>query len=499
MKQGVQNYRWIYLTAAVSSLLLAYDGSLRASVINADGICYLQSAATIGVAGLHEAMHVCGQAQWPFYSLLIHGLTLISPFSLINAAFVLNGLLSLLTVVSFITLVKMFTERKSVIWFAAVTILLMHEFNSVREYVIRDHGFWAFYLMSVVLLIQYFRKPSEQGALLWSASLMVATLFRVEGVIFLLLMPWLAWFAPVNRLRQFIQLNMLTVITASLALTYAFIHQDTVGTSRFGELLFQVHNGLQVLIQSFNTKSAALANAILNGYSARDAKMIFALMVVAWYGISVVTNLSLIYTVLAGFAYFKKLLPLDRAGRQVFSGYLIINVLITAPFLVEYMFLSKRYLIALSLLLMVGVPFAMAALWEQRRNWLTAVTAVAVVGTALGGLIDFGYSKQYIRDAGLWLASNTPAQAAIYSNDLQVMFYSGHFGNAVFAKASEFADMSALDANKWQQYDYLAVHVDPRDPHYVVALQHLPWRPVKVFANRRGDAVLIYVKPNKEM
>jgi hypothetical protein len=500
MKQGVQKVLSVYLTAAVLSLLLAYDGSLRASVINADGICYLQSAATIGLAGVHAAMQVCGQAQWPFYSILIHGFSAVSQLSLINAAFMLNGLLSVLTVLAFIYLVKMFTERKPVIWFAAATILLMHEFNSVREYVIRDHGFWAFYLISVVLLIQYFRQPSWRGAMLWSGALILATLFRVEGVLFLLLLPWLAWFGQGQRWRQFLQLNTATMLAAGAALVYGLSHQqNSLAISRFGELLFQVQHGLQVLVQTFNAKSAALAQAILNGYSARDAKMIFALMIMAWYGVSVVTNLSLVYTALAAFAYFKKLLPLDRAGRQVFSGYILLNVLITVPFLVEYLFLSKRYLIALSLLLMVWVPFALAALWEQRRPWLTALTAVVVLASALGGVIDFGYSKKYIRDAGLWLASNAPAQAAIYSNDLQVMFYSGHFGNSIFTKAHEFANLSALNANQWQQYDYLAVHVNPRDPEEAVAIQQLPLKAVKVFANRRGDAVLIYVRPNKEI
>ncbi|MES2217652.1 MAG: hypothetical protein V4501_04495 [Pseudomonadota bacterium] len=499
MKQVVTSTLTIYVTAALLSLLLAYDGTLRASVINYDGICYLQSAATLGTASLHEAMHICGQAQWPFYSMLIYGVTLLSQLSIMNAAYVLNGLLSLITVLSFIYLVKLLTDSKPVLWFAAAAILLMHEFNSVREYVIRDHGFWAFYLVSVALLIQYFRKPSLPGAMLWSGALLLATLFRVEGVIFLILLPWLAWFTQGQRLKQFLQLNLLSILAAAMTLLYLLLHQQTtVNLSRFSELLFQVHHGFQVLVQTFNDKSTALAQAILNGYSARDAKLIFGLMLIAWYGVSVIINLSIVYTLIALFTYHKKLLKLDAAARQVFLGYILINVLITAPFLVEYMFLSKRYLIALSLLLLVWVPFGLAAVWEQRRRSLTIITALLVIASALGGVIDFGYSKKYIRDAGLWLASNAPANSAIYSNDFQVMFYSNHFGNSIFAKAGEFANLAALSANKWQQYDYLAVHVNPRDSANLLALQQLRLPPTKVFANRRGDAVWIYVKPDKE-
>jgi hypothetical protein len=64
----------IYLVAALFSILLSFDGSLRATVVNPDGVCYLQSAATIATAGVHHAMHICGQAQWPFYSILIYDL-----------------------------------------------------------------------------------------------------------------------------------------------------------------------------------------------------------------------------------------------------------------------------------------------------------------------------------------------------------------------------------------------------------------------------------------
>jgi hypothetical protein len=482
MKQVVNSNLAIYLTAALLSLLLAYDGSVRATVINPDGICYLQSAATIGMAGLHEAMHICGQAQWPFYSVLIYGVTLLTKLSVISAAFVLNGGLTLITVLAFITLVKMFTDRKLVLWFAAASILLMHEFNSV------------------VLLIQYFRKPAWQLALLWSAALVVATLFRVEGVIFLVLLPMLAWFRPECRLIQFLQLNLPVLAAIAATLIYLGLHQQTtLNLSRFSELLFQVKHGCQVLIQTYNDKSTALAHAILNGYSERDAKLVFGVMLLAWYSVCVITNLSIIYALLAIFAYRKKLLPLDKPASQVFLGYILVNVVITAPFLVEYLFLSKRYLIALSLLLLVWVPFGLAALWEQQRRALTVITGALVIGSALGGIIDFGYSKSYIRDAGLWLASNAPSDAAIYSNDFQVLFYSNHFGNTVFAKAGEYKDLAVLNANQWRQYDYLAVQVNRRDPAKTLALQQLNLVPTKIFANRRGDAVLIYVRPNKEI
>ena len=74
-------------------------------------------------------------------------------------------------------------------WFALGVILLSHQFNSVRQYIVRDHGFWAFYLVSLYFLLKYVEDVSWKNALAWSASLLMATLFRIEGAIFLLTLP----------------------------------------------------------------------------------------------------------------------------------------------------------------------------------------------------------------------------------------------------------------------------------------------------------------------
>jgi hypothetical protein len=483
--------RGIYFIAALVSIVLAFDGSWRASVINPDGICYLQSAATLASAGLHDAMQICGQAKWPFYSMLIFGVVSVTKLSYISAAFFLNGLLSLVSVLTFIYITHLLGANRRVMWFAAATILLMHEFNSVREYVIRDHGFWAAYLVAIAGLIHYFRAPSWRYALLWSAATIVATLFRVEGILFLLLMPFTAFFAGQNRVEKFLQLNCLTLIIAASLSLLALASHSALHANRLGEIEFQFAHGVAALVRDFHIHSAALGQYVLNGYSARDASWILALMLIAWYVASFVINLSFVYTGLALFAMWRKLLPLDRAALLVVLGYFAVNVLITAPFLVEYMFLSKRYLLGMSLLFMLWVPFTLDYLQRHvaTRKVIFPAVILLMVLTALGGIFDFGYSKTYVRKAGEWLADNLPANANLYSNDLQVLFYSRHFGSDIFAKANAYADSNALADEKWRQYDYLALQVSRKN---LAALQQIHLIPYKIFANKRGDEVVIY-------
>ena len=61
-------------------------------------------------------------------------------------------------------------------------------------------------------------------------------------------------------------------------------------------------------------------------------------------------------------------------------------------------------------------------------NWGNAIDILS----ALGGIVDFGYSKAYIHTAGDWLAAHVPAKATLYANDYQLMYYSQHFGKRLF-------------------------------------------------------------------
>ena len=192
---------FVYLFAICASILLSLWISSHQVIINPDAICYISSAEIIGKSGLQAAMQLCGQAKWPIYSILIYGLAHVSHFSYPIAAYTLNGFFSLISIVLFILVVKELGGSQRVLWLAALTILLSYGFNDVREYIIRDHGFWAFYLLSLFLLLNYFRRPNWVTALFWNMSIILATLFRLEGAIFLFLLPFLSFM--VRAIKKF--------------------------------------------------------------------------------------------------------------------------------------------------------------------------------------------------------------------------------------------------------------------------------------------------------
>ncbi len=499
-------YFSIYVCVVISSLMVSVWSAISGSVINNDGVCYLQSAETLS-QGLNAAMHACNQAKWPFYSVLIAGLVYISHVPYVFSAYLLDGIFSIFTVIVFLKIVAWLNQDKiketSLLWFAAIVILLSNEFNSVKYYIIRDHGFWAFYLLSIYLLLQFFHNQRWFYAIAWCLSLVIATLFRIEGAIFLILLPFLTLLNRslpfMSRIKSFFKMNALMLCMGIGLSLWIFIASPN-NLGRLSELPLQLTHGFSQLVLDYKMRTAHLSQHVLSHFAERSAGWILFITLIVWYVISAIKNVSLLYSIFAMYAWSKKLLKASSATQLVLWGYLFINVIITGLFLFEHMFLSKRYLIALSLVIMIWVPFALQHFYStwQHKKWPIVLLGMFIVINSLGGIFEFGHSKRYIRDAGAWLSQNTSTDSKIFSNDILVMYYSNHFGNDLFEKEKKFKNINIVKNGEWKQYQYIALRLEKNNLYSdAPLLQEMhEQQPIQVFANKRGDQVRIY-KSNK--
>ncbi len=296
----VSNPLAIYSFAAIISLLLSGWIAYREILINPDAICYLQSAAVIGAGGLRKAMNLCAQAQWPFYSVLIFSLGMLTHLPLLVSAYIWDALFTALSVVTFIAIVRQLGGGRRVLWLAAFVILMAHQFNSIRQYLIRDHGFLAFYLLSLNLLLRYVATPRWTYAFGWGLSLLFATLFRIEGAVFLVLLPWLCWFLPSftawQRVKGFLQLNIISLAAGLAVFGWLIFHPEIslASLGRMQDLVFQLFHAGGMVWQRFQISANAFAHSVLAPESMADAGLVFSLSVIMWYVVRVLTNLSLI-------------------------------------------------------------------------------------------------------------------------------------------------------------------------------------------------------------
>lgn len=484
-------FPWAF--AGVVSLFLSLLRLLTLDVINPDGICYLQSAET--VMKQHTlAMQVCEQSGWPFYQVLIGGLSLLTDWQVSVSAGVLDSLLSLVSVLAFVAIVYRLSGNRLVRWLGIATILLAHHFNAFRADVIRDHGYWAFYLVSLYCLIRFqgtnVSSERQRFALGWSTALVVATLFRLEGIFFLVLLPcWVLLeegFHRKIRLQPFLELSALPLVMLLLAGLWLLWH-PVHSLGRIEYLVFQLTQGVQWMMRHWTQASSALGQYVLNGYSARDASLVLALALSGYYIACLLDVLTIGYFVLAIYAFAKRRSGMPPEKGRVLLAYVMVNFLITAFFLAQNFFLARRYLMAMALTLMFWIPFALRNLIQEwpKRRWPLVLAVSVILVCAAGGIVQFGTSKKYVREAGNWLALHAAPSARLYSNERAVLYYSRHAGEMLFASQPTLSSVIGPEGAS-RQYDWLALRLDARSEVL------LPEPPVCVFQNARGDQVRIY-------
>jgi hypothetical protein len=487
----------IFLLAGVTSILFSIWNNLNETVINPDAICYILSADAIAQSGWKAIMQTCPQAHWAFYSMLIYSVAHLFSLSSLYAAYGINGFFSLVSVITFIALVREMGGNKKILCFAALTILCFHEFNVVRQYIVRDHGFWTFYLISIFFLFRYFRYERLFYAIGFYFSLILATLFRIEGAIFLLLLPMASWWIPdFTYKKRFYYFLILTLPLILIFITLLIYLQHHLG--RVNEVMLQLQHGVHITLSHFEDNQLKLAKYILKQDAVRNAGLFLFLALTVWYGFYIIISLSLGYALLLVYGLYNKNIKnikinlINKLNKRILIFYIIINIGITFIYFVQQMFLSKRYLVALSLTLMLFIPFIIDDLvkkWRAQKNArvILSISILLILISAIGSLIHFGHSKKYIKEAGDWLSHHVQNQEKLYTNDLQLMFYSKYYKLDIFKILPVFKNQNILLKENWRQYDYIALRINQRDEFK--SIQQLP---EKVFNNKRGDRVVIY-------
>ena len=487
----------VEFVAVSVSLLLSLWLIYLDDVINSDGVLYLTSAESFARGDWQTAIEIY---RWPLYAWLISMVQQAVGIGSDSAAYVLNTLLYAITVWSFIAIVRTFNANNRTLWWAAVFVLALPSLNGYRSFVIRDIGFWAFYLLGLLAFFQFQLQPTWVRALSWGMAMAVATLFRIEGVVFLLLLPAVVLWRPKRNwkraLARFAQLH--TVAFAVLLGGLAWF--GATGVQRLSGRLFEPLLWLELfgkqLTSGLDEKAELLAQYLLNSYSddfALPGVLVILLLILVTH---VVKGLSLLGVVATAYTWIHHAVPVSAETRRSLMWLIALNIAVLIVFVTQQFFLTGRYVIALALTLALYVPFGLNRIYEQwrgarnqpqaKKKWLFPLATLLVVAMVVDSLWSFGSSGRYLKEAGEWLQANTATDARIYSTNAIISYYAGK-GNATRENDSSVADLR-LDGDV-RTYDYLAVVVKRKDV-MPKALAETPM--IRSFSNKRNDRVLIF-------
>jgi hypothetical protein len=486
--------------AVVLSCLFSLLVILQNPLLNNDAYLYLRAAEVFNASGALAVLETYG---WFNYSFLIALFDQVLPGGPIAAAHMLNTACYALLTWSFIRLSRELRAAPRVQLFAALCILAFPLTNEMRYFLIRDTGFWAFALLSLVLLLRFRSGGQLRMAVGWCLALCVAIAFRLEGLLLMMLAP-LSLLLPdgvlalPERARRFTHLLgvLVAVLAGVLVLTLA------AGVSLIELIAFAYRWYLPQLADLFThlTTSATGVNATLfTAEGAAGSDNVALGVIVVLFGdaltllLNVVNALSVPVVVLMLATRWRLgAVTLPQGGYRVLQAYIGSSMLALVLFVLIMHFMTQRYATLVSLLLLSLVPLMLDDLYARAQQAGTLRRFHAVLGFfcfyyLVDSLLSFGYSHRHIEEGIAWSRDQLPANAVMRTNNFAIAYHSGHVVDY---------DKTVRDAGLVMQSsisgDYLVLDVDSDD------IDMLDTNPVLVkvnsFANERGDEVRIYLR-----
>lgn len=491
-------------SALLSGMLALYLLPLMGH-LNTDGIFYLRVAQQFLDQPSLMSVSTDPLYGWSFFSIFIAFTKRLTGLSLLVSAQLICVFFQIMIAVGYVLILKTLGGSKRVQWIGLVCILALPHLNDYRAYVVRDFGYWAGYLFALLALLKFMRKPSWLLALLWGGASLGAALFRVEGVLFLFIMPIFFCFngnySWRKRLLGLLQLYslLLGLLVIVLGFVFTSLKVDLSIFSRLDEFNIFFTHGLSLAKQHYVSTLTQMQAVQSNILAARALPkvMVFGLSIYLVYKIFSVTDF--VFTTLICYGLVFNRPNFNRSDWLVLIPYMIINLLIAMVFVILFFFLSGRYIMALSLTLLVILPFTLddiftrienSAVFAKKWRWLKPGFVILVIIFLADAIISTGPSKHYLKQSGYWLAHNTPKNSVLYTNSEHILFYA----RGAIPQWSEWLISDEKHPEvQLKNADYLVLRVSHKrgiPDSFSTQLQGN--EPIKVFNNNHDDQVLIY-------
>lgn len=497
------------ILASLISFALCYWLIFLDPVINLDGILYMRVADQFLQGNWARAFDLY---PWPFYSLVIAAVSKVTFLGLEASAHLITASCAALLTYVFISMIHELDRDKTVPFvIASFVIVFFSELNETRAMVIRGHGYWSFYLLAILCFSRFYRLPRPSYAWGWNLSMIIATLFRIEGLVFLLLLPLALLFRQgwsiKAKLKHFLTAHLLTLTGCFgiLVLYLAGLDMGWLAKSRLSEPLSSIQQFWAALSGGVAEHAAIIEDRLLNKYSADAAIWVALIIPVIISILTFIKALTPIYTLILCWKPGRSLSRLQAWAKPALLWVVFLNLLIVAVAVLNRYFYTERFVMPLVLILLLIIGFTLSALydsWRQnggrqqswpRKGVYYAIVLILIANSGEALVNDAGHvSKKYLKDAGNWLQRNTAEDARIFTNNVRVSFYNGDLENT---RRRPKTMITADRLKKWSKgdYDYLALWVEHHDELSENEVSgRMGEKPLQRFANDEGDQVLIY-------
>lgn len=494
------DHRLLALTAVALSLLLSLWALYLDPVINMDGVLYVEAAEHFSRGQWAAGFSVY---KWPFYSLVVGAVSLVTQMAGGHAAYLVNALLYSLAVLGFVALVKVLGGAGRVLWLAAFTALLQPELNSFRSFVIRDVGYWACYLWSLAFFLAYARNGNIHLLLAGTVAALLAFLFRIEGIALLAVLPACLYASRAEDRKLatagLIAAALVTAVVVAAAPLWLYFSEVNLSTATLlQEPLHHMAGSWSLTGSVVDDRLQALQREFPGVANYAAAVPAYIITVLVMFVFELIQSTGIVFSALIIYAVWTRNIHIPEDVRPWWWLLVGIQALLVLQFGIANFFLAKRYPVALALTLLPIVPFVLDDIWRRcrenrrRQSWRAILIAVLIAIESLDGL-DVATQKHYLKDAGLWLRANAPPGSSIYSNNRILVYYSDLEEGKPNAAHTWDEAMREVWTDGWRAYDYFVLAMsESQRRNEVLLLKRINAQPIKGFDNEQGDQVLIF-------
>ncbi|GBG13407.1 uncharacterized protein NMK_0954 [Novimethylophilus kurashikiensis] len=471
--------------------------------INVDGILYIEVARKFDAGEWRQGLELY---NWPFYPLLMMLVHKLGNLGFEMSAHLLDMMFFAALTAGLLTLVReVGGDRPAMI---AAGVLLFVSSSIVRTYlpmVLRDPGFWAFHLWSIVFFLRFYRSQRWSNALGWGITAAVAALFRVEGLTYLAVLPLLILFQRQNtdRAMSYIKMNLLLILAGCGLLIAWLLHPalDLQKMGRLGDPLLLLQGAYEQLAHGLLEKARLYGNTVLGKFISAYGMDGLLLTLIYILVAKISTSAGWLHLLLAGYA--RKYLESEKLPKfqNVFAWLIAIGTTHAAFMLLSSFLLPKRYLMPIGFVIIVYAAFGLAGLyrtWHQKPwhllsdNWKFPLVA-AILGIQFGMMVGvWNKEKTDELDAAKWMISHAASGSRIYADSPRLRYYAD--ASQPFRRGMVLMEeiQQVFSTREAAQYDYLMVHADGERRELTDFLSRQPALTLMTTLSHGRDSISVY-------
>jgi hypothetical protein len=468
----------------IASLLLSFIAVMDNPVLNRDGMLYIETARDILKHGISGSTNNFDWSMLPL-PLLIAGLSYVTQLHLESVTHILDAFFMAGTCALMVDLIR--RRMPEAAWIACLVVLAVPAYNSYRDYLAREFGYWFFSTLALWLALRW-----EDNAFRWheaiacQIALAFAVLFRLEAIVFFpAFWGWQLVSAPAKqKISRVFKMVALPMVAGLL-----FLALHATGLFKFPARAIYFLDAANIFTNSKISEQAAklVASGVLPVFSKEEAGYIL------FFGLLSVIPIKLLgkFGILAAPFLYSLLNPSARsvlAKWQVAGWMFAAHLAALIAFVTYQSFLSGRYVSMLNLLAVPVVAVGFSKLMVRFPRWGAVFLALTSL-TMFANVISLSPGKLQIKTAGAWLAANVTNSSRVFVDDQRITYYAGWKYRHEKAEAFDSAKLAQALANN--EFDMLVLSAPQKDLAISTWIKANHLQVVQRFANSAGDAVIV--------